>query len=143
MCWREEALTCASVAGNVHEACTALSKAVLKDESITAAFEQVEREKVTYSHRQHTSAEARCVVTKYTITILTNYMYDSAEIVRWVAESMRPFNIVNDHGCQSLMKTGRPDYYIPSPSTVSHDVKRVFVRCCERIAEMLQVCEQA
>ena len=37
------------------------------------------------------------------------------------------------------MKTGRPGYYIPSPATVLHDVKKVFVRCQERIAKMLQV----
>ncbi|KAG2741624.1 hypothetical protein P692DRAFT_201842237 [Suillus brevipes Sb2] len=40
-----------------------------------------------------------------------------AEIVRW---------------------TGRPEYYIPSPSTVSRDVKLVFVRTRKRIAKMLQ-----
>lgn len=62
-----------------------------------------------------------------------------AEIVRWVSESMRPFEIVNDRGFQCLMKTGRPDYYIPSPSTVSRDVKQVFIRVRKRIAKMLQV----
>jgi hypothetical protein len=51
---------------------------------------------------------------------------------------MRPFKIVKDRGFQTLMKTGRPDYYIPSPETVSRDVKKVFVRCRQRIAKMLQ-----
>lgn len=64
---------------------------------------------------------------------------DRAEIVRWVAESKRPFTIVKDRGFQSLMKTGRPDYYIPSAETVSRDVKMVFVRVRKRIAKMLQV----
>jgi hypothetical protein len=64
---------------------------------------------------------------------------DRAEIVRWVAESKRPFTIVKDCGFQSLMKTGRPDYYIPSAETVSRDVKMVFVRVRKRIAKMLQV----
>ena len=36
------------------------------------------------------------------------------------------------------MKMGRPEYYIPSPATVSHDVKQVFVNACKRIARMLQ-----
>jgi len=36
------------------------------------------------------------------------------------------------------MKTGRPDYYIPSPMTVSQDVKKVFVNVCRRLAKMLQ-----
>jgi len=52
---------------------------------------------------------------------------------------MRPFNIVSDRGFQSLMKTGRPGYYIPSPATVSRDVKQVFVKSRQRIASMLQV----
>jgi hypothetical protein len=52
---------------------------------------------------------------------------------------MRPFKIVKDRGFQSLMKTGRPEYYIPSSETVSRDVKTVFVRSRQRIAKMLQV----
>lgn len=62
------------------------------------------------------------------------------EIVRWVAESMRPFKIVDDHGFQCLMKTGRPDHYIPSAKTVSRDVKKVFTQCRKRIAKTLNVC---
>jgi hypothetical protein len=62
-----------------------------------------------------------------------------AEIVRWVSEDLRPFKIVSDRGFQSLMKTGRPEYYIPSPSTVSHDVRLVFANTHNRIAKMLQV----
>ena len=53
---------------------------------------------------------------------------DRAEIVRWVAESMRPFNIVRDHGFECLMKTGRPEYKLPSLSMVGHDVRKVFAR---------------
>ena len=37
------------------------------------------------------------------------------------------------------MKTGRPDYHIPSLETVSLDVKDVFVRVRKHIAKMLQV----
>ena len=55
---------------------------------------------------------------------------------------MRPFKIVEDHGFQCLMKTGHPDYYIPLAQTVSHDIKKVFTQCQERIAKMSQVCEQ-
>ena len=62
-----------------------------------------------------------------------------AEIVRWVSESKRPFEIVNDRGFQSLMKTGRPGYRLPSPPTVSRDVKSVFVKVRKRIAKTLQV----
>ena len=37
------------------------------------------------------------------------------------------------------MKTGRPDYYIPSRYTVARDVKHVFKKTRKRIAKMLQV----
>src|SRR6202035_2562770 len=36
------------------------------------------------------------------------------------------------------MKTGRPEYYIPSPTTVSRDVKKVFINVRKRLAKMLQ-----
>ena len=74
-----------------------------------------------YSHWQHTRVESQ------------------AEIVRWVAESMWPFLIVKDRGFQSLMKTGRPDYHIPSPEMVSCDVRNVFMHCHQRIMKMLKV----
>lgn len=61
-----------------------------------------------------------------------------AEIVRWVSESLCLFEIVWDRGFQCLMKTGRPEYYIPLPSTVSCDVKLVFINVRKRIAKMLQ-----
>ena len=78
----------------------------MRDGSITAAFERKKGDgKVTYSHRPHTRAETR------------------TEIVRWVAESQRPFKIVCDCGFCCLMKTGRPGYFIPSPKTVSRDAK--------------------
>lgn len=63
------------------------------------------------------------------------------EIVKWVAESCRPFSIVRDPGFKKLMKTGRPGYYLPSPSTVSRDVKMVFARTRQRVAKLLQVSE--
>ena len=52
---------------------------------------------------------------------------------------MRPFSIVEDDGFKTLMKTGRPDYYLPSRVTVARDVKQVFKNTRERIATMLQV----
>ena len=61
------------------------------------------------------------------------------EIVRWIAESKRPFAIVRDCGFMSLIKTGRPEYRLPSPSTVSQDVKHVFVSMRYRLAEKLKV----
>lgn len=60
------------------------------------------------------------------------------EIVRWVSENVRPFDIVSDDKFRSLMKTGRLEYYLPSPSTVSRDVQFVFARTWQHIAKMLQ-----
>ena len=121
-CWGEEVVTSADNAKNANEVRATTVMGALNPQSITAAFEQKGKGKVNYSHRQHTKTEAR------------------AEIVRWVAESKRPFEIVADRGFQSLMKTGRPEYYIPSPTTVSRDVKKVFVNVRKRMAAMLQVC---
>lgn len=63
----------------------------------------------------------------------------SAEHIRWIAESSRPFAIVKDRSYNCLMKTGRPSCYVPSPSTVARDVKTVFGNTRQRISEMLQV----
>ena len=63
-----------------------------------------------------------------------------AEIVCWVTENARPYNVVADWGFKNLMKTGRPEYYLPSPRTVSRDVRTVFARSRQRIAAMLRVC---
>jgi hypothetical protein len=63
----------------------------------------------------------------------------SVEYVRWCAESMRSFRIVDDPGFHRLMKTGRPSTRIPSYRTVARDVHVVFKRVKERVAKMLQV----
>jgi hypothetical protein len=64
---------------------------------------------------------------------------DRAHIARWCAESNRPLNIVKDRQFEILMKTGRPGTSIPSPSTVTRDVKLVFERTRERINRILKV----
>lgn len=120
-CWGEDVVTSADKAKNANEVRATTVKGMLDPQSITAAFERKGKGKVQYSHRQHTKTESR------------------AEIVRWVAESKRPFEVVADRGFQSLMKTGRPEYYIPSPTTVSRDVKKVFANARQRMAKMLQV----
>ncbi|RXW23667.1 hypothetical protein EST38_g2184 [Candolleomyces aberdarensis] len=78
------------------------------------------KEAVTYSTQNHTYEEAH------------------VEIVRWVAESIRPASIVEDNGFKVLMKTGRPHYKLPSRFTVARDVHEVFKRTRARIAKMLQ-----
>lgn len=73
-------------------------------------------------------------------TLLPLIQISRAEFVRWVCESKRPFQIVNDRAFKSLMKTGRPGYTIPSAETLSRDVKMVFTNVRQRIAKMMQVC---
>ena len=63
----------------------------------------------------------------------------STEFVRWVTENNRLFLIIDDRSFRCLMKMGRPECYIPSVDTLSHDVKRVFVRVRGHIAKALQV----
>ena len=109
------------------------------DGSIAAAFERVGKGKVTYSHCQHTKLEARYIYFLCCCSKKVDIERCRAEFVRWVAENKRPFQVVNDRAFRSLMKTGRPECYIPSAKTLSCDVKNVFVNARKRIAEMLQV----
>lgn len=120
-CWGKAALDAAYSAANADDIRTKIVDGILRDGTITAAFERKSNGKNTYSNRPHTRAEAKAV------------------IVRWVCESVRPFDIVGDLHFLSLMKTGRPEYYIPHPITVSRDVRLVFTRTRERIARMLNV----
>ncbi|KAG2040592.1 hypothetical protein BDR03DRAFT_857502 [Suillus americanus] len=119
-CWGKDILVAADNAKDANEARVKIVGGFLRNGSITALFEPKGKGQVTYSHRQHTRAETR------------------AEIVKWVAESLCPFEIVKDQGFQSLMKTGRPEYYLPLPNTISRDVRVVFVRTHERIAKMIK-----
>ncbi len=59
--------------------------------------------------------------------------------MRWVAESYRPFAIAKDPGFLRLMLSGRPTYYIPSPTTISRDLKLIFAIVRKRLSRMLQV----
>ena len=68
-------------------------------------------------------------------------IYDPHRVwaVRWVAESLRPFAMFKDRGFLMIVKCGRPGFYVPSPTTVSRDVKVVFISTRKRLAKMLQV----
>jgi hypothetical protein len=139
ICWGTEAVEAATVTKDLDAAREVLGKTKLRDGSILAEFQRLSKDKVTYRHTQHTTSEARYVSFFKNPFLPFFHACPRAEIVRWVAESKRPFQIVKDRGFQNLMKTGRPAYPIPSPETVSRDVKNVFVRVRKRIAKMLQV----
>jgi hypothetical protein len=136
-CWGPDAVNAADRTQNVTEACDSVVEPLSKDRPIMVIFKRVGKGKVLYSHRQHTKTEA-----KYVPSLTYIYIWpqnNRAEIIRWVTESVQPFEIIKDRCFQSLMKTGRPEYYIPSPSTVSHDVRMVFSKTQQRIAKLLQV----
>ena len=64
----------------------------------------------------------------------------SAEFVRWISESLRPFAILKDRGLVALLKTGRPyEYWMPSPKTVAKDTMVVWEACRKRIIDLLLV----
>jgi len=141
-CWGTDVVAAATATKDIHTARDVLAKTKLHDGSILAEFQRAGKGKVSYRHTQHTKAEARCVpLIQFSLpTFLSPFVpHFRAEIVRWVSESKRPFKIVEDRGFQSLMKTGRPGYSLPSPSTVSRDVKQVFKCVRKRIAKMLRV----
>lgn len=59
ICWGEEAVAAADNTKDVRAAREVLGKMKSVDSSITAAFKRIAKDKVTYSHRQHTTTEAR------------------------------------------------------------------------------------
>ncbi|KAG1758017.1 hypothetical protein EDB19DRAFT_1622771, partial [Suillus lakei] len=120
-CWGEEVVKAADNAKSCDVARESIINEILTNGSIMALFKHKGKGKITYSHRQHTKTKMK------------------AEIVQCVCESACPFNIVKDQVFLYLMKTGQPEYYIPSPSTVSRDVKLVFAQTRQCIAKMLQV----
>lgn len=117
-CWGMEVLSSISGACTLESARQGITS-YKSNGSIVSALNV--KGKVTYSNRQSTKTETR------------------VQIVRWVVENLRPFEIVQDRAFQFLMKTGRPEYYLPHPSTVSRDVKVIFGRARTNIATMLQV----
>lgn len=58
-CWGEEAVAAAVATKDLDAARECMAKHKLRDGSITAEFERIGKEKVTYSHRQHTRTESR------------------------------------------------------------------------------------
>ncbi|KIL54666.1 hypothetical protein M378DRAFT_18675 [Amanita muscaria Koide BX008] len=121
-CWGLEAFEKADEMKDLAKVREVVNKAKNSpNRNIVTMFARLEAKGVvSYMHRQHTSEEVRAV------------------IVKWVAESMRPYSIVEDEGFHMLMKTGRPMYRIPSMATVARDVKHVFKKTKMRIAKILQ-----
>ncbi|PBK68152.1 hypothetical protein ARMSODRAFT_988749 [Armillaria solidipes] len=119
-CWGSDVLDMADNVENLENA-RKIVKAHHNNGMITSMFQHLKgKGAVTYSHHAHTKSET------------------CTEIVRWVSESLHPFNIMKDCGFTCLMKTGWPMYYLSHPTMVSHDVKTVFAKTCQHIAKLLQ-----
>lgn len=58
-CWGDETVASADKAKSANEVRVTTVKGSLDSQSITAAFERKGKDKVTFSHRQHTKTEAR------------------------------------------------------------------------------------
>jgi hypothetical protein len=95
ICWGVDAVEGADAASTHGAAREVVEKSLrMPNGSITTMFERVKGSgKVTYSHKQHTRTEARYVLQAVRLHVhaLIKSSIPSAEIVRWVAESMRPF----------------------------------------------------
>ncbi|KAF8239967.1 hypothetical protein L208DRAFT_1062766, partial [Tricholoma matsutake] len=78
--------------------------------SIFAAFTHQGQRLVKISHHTHTKAESH----------------------------NRPLRIVKDPQFEILMRAGRPTTYIPSPFTISQDIKTVFESSCQCIDKILK-----
>lgn len=120
-CWGPNALKIAQGIGSIADAQEQIFDKILSQVPLTAHFERKKGGSVSYMHCNFNKVETR------------------TEIVQWVCESTRPFNVVKGCGFLTLMKTGHPGYYVPSPSTVSRDVKTVFVHSRNQIVKLLQV----
>ena len=123
-CFGDEAVAAASGVRNLR-----VARDVMKDKinlkrsgSLAVAFERAGQQRVTYSTKPPTPVEVR------------------ANHVLWMCESKRAFELVKDRGYHLNMKSGRPQQYIPSPTTVSRDVREVFLVGRKLVAKVLRVC---
>ncbi|KAK0438184.1 uncharacterized protein EV420DRAFT_1280157, partial [Desarmillaria tabescens] len=123
-CWGDDVLAAADDAKDLKKSREIVGKELAKSKpkngSIVMMLKRFGSKIVTYATHSHTKTEV------------------CAESVRWCAESLRPFNLFADHGFKCLMKTGRPQHYIPHPTTVSRDTKTVFAKTCNHISKYLR-----
>ena len=139
-CWGTEAVEIAGTvktAAEARECCEALATKWINHSCVRTNKERIRHLFTSPTHENRVQVCPSCCC-----ICLSETDDNRAEIVRWVCENTRPFSIVSDPGFHTLMKTGRPEYYIPSPSTVSRDVRLVFLRTQNRIGKMLNVSER-
>jgi hypothetical protein len=79
-CFGEDTITAARSTKNAQEVHDKIIGSILRDGTITAVFERKDREKVTYSHCQHTKTKTRYVVLCTCRAPVD--LFDRAELVR-------------------------------------------------------------
>jgi len=84
-CFGEDAVN-AAIAGK---------KPIERNGSIFALFARKGKQLVNYSHRVHTTPEARYVPIVLYLFTITDYTF-STHLVKWITENNRPVNIIND-----------------------------------------------
>ncbi|TFK85080.1 hypothetical protein K466DRAFT_495396 [Polyporus arcularius HHB13444] len=110
-CLGDEAVDQAKDLGDATRVQATLVANILKNGAITEYFTPLKKG-VTYSNRPLTKLQTRY--------------------------SFRPFAVATDPSFLRLMKIGQPTMYIPSPTTISHDVKLVLTVGCGHLSKMLQ-----
>jgi len=109
--------------------------------SIFLTFHSSRSAPVQYSHQAHTNPEVQYTCLQICgITILTFILFHSAHLLKWITETTGPTSIIQDQELCELLTAGWPNIEIPSPDTISWDIKASFDKCCECIAKVLQVC---
>ncbi|TFY69695.1 hypothetical protein EVJ58_g269 [Rhodofomes roseus] len=118
-CWGAEVLAMADTIGSAANARDGI-KTYQQTQDIKVVFGNVGKKTVTFSMCERTFLKTR------------------TEIVHWVLESMRPFNIIKDRGFNCLMKMGHPEYRLPLPTTVGRNICKVYEHMAGHVAQMLK-----
>ncbi len=139
-CWGKDTVNAALEMQDLDKARELVKKhGTKKNGLLTTVFAKLKKAGAeVYSHIPLTKPEVRLVVTLFSLNVET-YLSYSAQCVRWAAESFRPFNIVKDRAFNTLMKTGRPETYIPHPTTISRDTKVLFEKTRRCLATFFKV----
>jgi len=102
-----------------------------RDVSIFTVFAHQGQQPVKISHRTHITEESRWVLDSY--FECSHLRNNRAHIVRWCAKNNCPHRIIKDCQFEILMKAGQPGTSLPSPITVSCNIKAAFEHCRECI----------
>lgn len=119
-CWGAEALKAADGMATAKAACPCIEK-LERNGTITAAFLHIAGSAKTYSIRPMTKNKAN-----------TGHAL-------WMAQSGRPFDIVENPWYWRLAKMGRPDFPTPSTKTVHHNLYNIFEHLVPWVKHLLKV----